>query len=85
MSGLGHVARCGVTSTKGGTIRLLGLLVLALTLAVATNTASAVPAPSPTPFKLSITSVPDGPFSADGKGLALSFWASVDPVRRSRP
>jgi hypothetical protein len=58
-------------------MRLLSLLVLAVTLALATNTASAGPAQPPTPFKISITSVPDGPFTATGQGLCPSGQAST--------
>jgi hypothetical protein len=58
-------------------MRLLGLLVLAVTLAVATNAASAGPALPPTPFKISITSLPDGAFTATGHGLCPSGEAST--------
>ena len=58
-------------------MRLLSLLVLAVTLALATNTASAGPGEPPTPFKISITSVPDGPFTATGHGLCASGQAST--------
>ena len=58
-------------------MRLLSLLVLAATLARATNAASAGPAAPPTPFMVSITSEPDGPFTATGHGLCPSGQAST--------
>jgi hypothetical protein len=58
-------------------MRLLSLLTLAVTLALATNAASAGPAQPPTPFKISITSVPDGAFTATGHGLCSSGQAST--------
>ncbi len=58
-------------------MRLLSLLVLAVTLALATNTASAGPVEPPSPFKVSITSEPDGPFTATGHGLCPSGQAST--------
>ena len=58
-------------------MRLLSLLTLAVTLALATNTASAGPAQPPTPHKISITSVPDGAFTATGHGLCAAGQAST--------
>ena len=58
-------------------MRLLSLFVLAVTLAVATNAASAGPATPPTPFMVSITSVPDGAFTATGHGVCPSGQAST--------
>lgn len=58
-------------------MRLLTLLVLAVVLALATNAASAGPAAPPTPFMVSITSVPDGAFTASGHGVCPSGRAST--------
>jgi hypothetical protein len=68
-------------------MRLLGLLVLAATLALATNTASAGPAQPPTPFKISITSPPEGRFTATGHGVCPSGHVSTPfaAVARSFP
>ena len=56
---------------------MLSLLVLGVTLALATNAASAGPAAPPAPFKISITSVPDGVFTATGQGVCPSGQAST--------
>lgn len=58
-------------------MRLLTLLVLAASLAVATNAALATPAEPPAAFKVSITSAPDGPFTASGNDVCPSGQAST--------